>query len=140
MAVKAAIIRLVDRQVVVAARGTDLEADEREGAKLMASLEESVLIVVVDAAELDAAEVLNQILLTHEECSVICIRPPSSPLGCVCPAVGVIAPISLPLEVTPRVSQLEEPYLVAEAVLNHNAANQTVRVISNETELLEGIN
>ena len=73
MAVKATIVSLIDRQVVVAAWSTDLKADEREGAQLMASLEEGILIVVVDTAELDAAEVLNQILLTHEECSVILI-------------------------------------------------------------------
>lgn len=73
MAVKATIVSLIDRQVVVAAWSTDLEADERERAQLMASLEEGILIVVVDTAELDTAEVLNQILLTHEECAVILV-------------------------------------------------------------------
>ena len=73
MAVKATIIGLIDRQVVVATWSTDLEADEREGAQLMASLEEGILIVVVDTAELDTAEVLNQILLTHEESAIIFI-------------------------------------------------------------------
>ena len=73
MSVKATIVGLIDRQVVVATWSTDLEADEREGAQLMASLEEGILIVVVDTAELDTAEVLNQILLTHEECAVILV-------------------------------------------------------------------
>ena len=73
MAVKATIVSLIDRQVVVATWSTDLKADERERAQLMASLEEGILIVVVDTAELDTAEVLNQILLTHEECAVILV-------------------------------------------------------------------
>ena len=43
----------------------------------MAGLEESVLIVVVDAAELDAAEVFEQVLLAHEEGAIISVCPPS---------------------------------------------------------------
>ena len=73
MAVKATIVSLIDRQVVVATWSSDLKADKRERAQLMASLEEGILIVVVDTAELDTAEVLNQILLTHEECAVILV-------------------------------------------------------------------
>ena len=73
MAVKATIVGLIDRQVVMTTWSTDLEADECEGAQLMASLKEGILIVVVDTAELDTAEVLNQILLTHEECAVILV-------------------------------------------------------------------
>ena len=104
MAVEATIVRLVDRQVVVTARSTDLEADKRVGAQLMASLKKCILIVVVDAAKLDTAEVLNQILLAHEEGAVILIRPACSSLGSICPAVRVIAPVTFPLEVTPRIS------------------------------------
>ena len=37
----------------------------------MAGLEEGVMVVVIDAAELDAAEVLEQVLLTHEEGTII---------------------------------------------------------------------
>ena len=140
MAVEATIIGLVDRQVVMAAWGTDLEADKREGAQFMTSLEECILISVVDTAELDTAEVLNQILLTHEESSVVFIRPPSSLLGCIGPAVGVIAPVALPLEVTPWVPQLVESHFVAEAILDHYAANQAVGMVSDEAELLKGIN
>jgi len=43
----------------------------------MAGLEERVLVVIVDAAELDSAKVLQQIFLTHEEGTVICVRPSS---------------------------------------------------------------
>ena len=125
-AIEAALISLVHAQVGVAAWGTDLEADEREGVQLMARLEEGVPVVVVDAAQLDAAEVLDQIFLAHEEGTIVGVAPPGHSLGLVGPAVGVIAPIALPLEVTPGVSQLEEPDLITEAILDDNAADQTI--------------
>lgn len=59
MTIEAPVISLVDGQVVVATRGTNLEPDQREGVKLMAGLEERVPVVIVDAAKLDSAKVLQ---------------------------------------------------------------------------------
>ena len=73
MTIKAPVISLVDGQVVMAARSIYLEADKRERVELMAGLEERVFVVIVDAAKLDSAEVLQQILLTHEEGTIISI-------------------------------------------------------------------
>ena len=50
-----------------------MEANETERVKLMACLEEGVLVVVIDAAELDAAEVLEHVLLAHEEGAIISV-------------------------------------------------------------------
>lgn len=58
-AVEATLVSLVDAQVGMATWRTDLEANERKGAKLMARLEKGIPVVVVDAAQLDAAEVLD---------------------------------------------------------------------------------
>ena len=71
VAIEASVIRLVDSQVGVAAWCIHLEANETERVKLMACLEGGVLVVVIDAAELDAAEVLEHVLLAHEEGAII---------------------------------------------------------------------
>jgi len=73
MTIKAPVISLVDGQVVMATRSINLEADKRERVELMAGLEERVFVVIVDAAKLDSAKVLQQILLTHEEGTIISI-------------------------------------------------------------------
>ena len=73
VAIEASVIRLVDSQVGVAAGSIHLEANETERVKLMACLEEGVLVVVIDAAELDAAEVLEHVLLAHEEGAIISV-------------------------------------------------------------------
>ena len=136
--VEAPIIRLVDRQIVMATRGRDHEANEGEGAKLMACLEEGVLVVIVDAAELEATEVLLQIRYAHEEGTIVFVGPIGLFLRRGGPAVGVITPITLPFEVTPRVPQLEKFDCVPERVSDLNTAQKTVRMVTNETKLFEG--
>ena len=101
----------------------------------MACLEGAILIVVVDAAELDSAEVLRQILLAHEEGTIISISPTSLLLRLCRPGVRVITPVSLPLEVTPWISELVESDSVTKLVLDLDAAEKTVRVITDETKL-----
>ena len=64
-----------------------MEADESKGVELMTSLEEGVLVVVIDSAELNSAEVLNQVLLAHEEGAIVKVCPASYALGFVSPAV-----------------------------------------------------
>ena len=58
-AIEAALISLVDAQVGMATWSADLEANERERAELVARLEEGIPVVVVNAAQLDTAEVLD---------------------------------------------------------------------------------
>ena len=70
----------------------------------MARLEERVLVVVVDAADLNPAEVFDQVLLAHEEGTVVGVGPAGKSFGLVRPAVAVVAPVTFPLEVTPRVA------------------------------------
>ena len=53
----------------------------------MASLEEGVLVVVVDAAELNTTEVLLQIGKAHEECTIVLVRPASLLLGIRSPTI-----------------------------------------------------
>ena len=105
----------------------------------MFRLEERVLVVVVDAAHLDTTEVLDQIFLAHEERAIIGVAPASGFLGLISPAVRVIAPVALPLEVTPRVAKLVETNLITECVRNLNTAKEAIRMVSNETKLLKGI-
>jgi len=77
MAVEATIIRLVDRQIVMTTGCRDLEANQSERVKLMAGLKGGILVVIVNTAELDSAEVLDKILLAHEESTIIRIAPAS---------------------------------------------------------------
>jgi len=39
----------------------------------MTGLEERILVIIVDTAELDSTKVLLEILFTHEECTIIFI-------------------------------------------------------------------
>ena len=105
---------------------SDDEADKGKRVELMAGLEEGVLVVVVDTAELDSAEILSHILVAHEERTIISISPASLSLALFCPAVRVITPITVPFEVTPRVSELEELESITELIIDLDTANQTV--------------
>ena len=138
MAVETTIICLVDSQIVMATGCGNLEANESVRVKLMAGLEEGILVVVVNAAKLNSAEVLNKILLAHEEGTIISIRPASDTLRFVCPLVRVITPVSFPFEVTPRVSKLEESDGLSKSILDHDTADQTVRMVTNKTKLFKG--
>ena len=84
----------------------DLEANQSEGVHLVASLEERVFVATDESAKLDSAEVLHDVFQAHKEGSVILISPASELLRLRSPGVRVITPITLPLEVTPRVPQL----------------------------------
>ena len=105
----------------------------------MASLEEGVLVVVVETAELNPAEVLLEILFAHEEGTIVSIGPSCGLLRLSCPAVRVVTPISFPLEIAPWISELVKPDAVLELIDDFDAANQTIGVITDETELLERI-
>ena len=105
----------------------------------MASLEEGILVVVDAAAELASAEVFDEILLAHEEGTVFFIGPASLLLRLGCPAVRGVAPVAVPLEVTPRIPQLEQLDSVAELVGDLHAADETVGVITDQAELLQGL-
>lgn len=125
-ALKATLISLVDTKIVMTTGRSDLETNKCERVCLMARLEERVLVVVVDAAHLDAAEVFYQISLAHEEGTIISVAPASDFLRRVSPAVRVIAPVTLPLEVAPRVAKLVEANLILELVLNLDAAKESI--------------
>ena len=126
MAIKASVIGLVDGQVMMSAWRADLETNQGKRAQLMARLEEGVLVVVVETAELNPAEVLLEILFAHEEGTIVSIGPSCGLLRLSCPAVRVVTPISFPLEIAPWISELVKPDAVLELIDDFDAANQTV--------------
>ena len=103
----------------------------------MPCLEERVLVVIVESTKLNAAKVFHEILFAHEEFSIIFIVPSCDSFRIWRPAVTIIAPVTFPLEITPRVAQLIESYAVSESVLDFDTSQQAIRVISNEAELLK---
>lgn len=73
MSVEAAVICLIDREVVMTSVSRDLEANQGEGVQLMSCLEKRVLVALNIAAQLDPAEVLGQVLQAHEEGTIVLV-------------------------------------------------------------------
>lgn len=139
VSIEAAIIGLVDGQIVMATCTIDLETDQSKGVQLMACLEERVCVAPDEAAKLNSAKVLHHVLQAHKEGTIVRIGPLCELFGLRRPAVRVVTPITLPFEVTPRIPQLNQFNGVTKAVLNLDTAKQTIGVVSYETELFKGI-
>lgn len=71
----------------MASRSRNIEAKHAEVAMFVACLQRGVLIIVIDAADLDTAEVFAQIFDCHKECAVFFVGPAGKFLAFGSPAV-----------------------------------------------------
>lgn len=134
LTVKASFVGLINGQVKVPAIAGNFKSNQRKAAVLVPHLLRAVQIVLVQTTNLDAAEVVFEVFEAHEEGTVVFGSPVRLLFELWGPVfVVIVAPIALPFELTPRISELNQFYLIAKHVGHLNHAEAPVRVLSNQT-------
>jgi hypothetical protein len=63
---------------------------------------------IVDFAHLDPLEVAAEVVIVHPKQAIVGVGEADGLLDLRCPVLGIVAPAAVPLEVAPRIAQLNE--------------------------------
>ena len=96
------------------------------------------MVIIIDLADLDSAEVVCKVFEAHPKASIIGIFVEADLLfQSWSPAITAVAPVAGPLKVTPRVSQLDQLNFISELVCDDFCCQKSIRVLSHKAELLK---
>ena len=129
MSIEAPFVLLADTDVVLTLVEYD-EAHQGVARATVGGLHEGVVVVVVDHADLDAAEVVAHVSVAHpEETLLVIVAALALDFGC--PELGGVGPIAVPLEVAPGVSEEAKANSCALLVSYFNNFEKAVTVLCN---------
>jgi len=88
------------------------------------------MVDIVNPGYLNPAEVMTHVFKRHpEKTSIVFVA--ALLLDVICPKIRLIAPVSLPFEIAPRIPELNESDFVTEDICHFNSLEQSIGMLGN---------